>query len=100
MVKNNNKKKTRATKQTVEITTKVQTPISDDEFHPPKRQRPDEVELEMSDAENVSPELEGPSRSKMQRNSSVKVVTMVTGVTNKSVADTSQRSRKLCGTNA
>ena len=43
----------------------------------------------MSDAENVSSELEGPSRSKMQRNSSGKVVTIVIEVTNKSGADTS-----------
>ena len=50
----------------VEITTEVQTSDPDDESQLSKKQRPDEVDTVMSDAECtcVSSELEGPSRSK------------------------------------
>ena len=56
-------RKTAAPKQTVEITTEVQMPDFDNESQQSKRQRPDEVELDMSDAEILSSELEGLKRS-------------------------------------
>ena len=50
---------TAASNQTVESTTEVQAPDSDDESQLAYRQRHDEVDPEISDAQSVSSELVG-----------------------------------------
>ena len=71
MVRRGSQKKIAAPKQRAEMTPEVWTPASDEESQQSKedsqqlkRQRPDEVEPDISDAESVSSEVAGPSRSK------------------------------------